>query len=85
MPRYIDIDKFENYYSSCIHYIRQECEGNCAICYCDHGGAEDVTPVIHAKIIRAKYTGVPICTNCKEICYTNVNYCYNCGAKLDKE
>lgn len=83
MAQYVDLEKYldDNF---CDEF--DECVSNedCFICWARRH-TEDVAPVIHAKIVRANYSGVPICTNCKEPCYVNAPYCYNCGAKLDKE
>lgn len=49
---------------------------------------EDVAPVIHAHwIINPKYSIVCNCSNCGVAVRGGFgeNYCFNCGAKMDKE
>ena len=56
----------------------------------DNIPTEDVAPVIHAKWERVDKNKVR-CTNCEIIHliaqypHGEINYCPNCGAKMDKE
>lgn len=50
MARYVDLDKFENYYLDCrIHNIRHDCDKNCVECYYNNSRTEEIAPVVHAK------------------------------------
>lgn len=51
--------------------------------------ADDVAPVVHAKIIHKPdgYGGdLYICSNCNsKLLHPYIKYCYECGAKMDME
>lgn len=99
MARYIDIDKYDNYYYEC-NVPESGCKHtSCFECFYDNGGAENVVPAIHAKWIP---TGVQLlvknsdfpskgmspidtyqCSNCNRASIGG-NYCSHCGAKMDE-
>ena len=98
MPRYIDIDKMNKWtevdQQSC---SRENCVStsyDCNECYYNNGGAEDVTPVVHAEWLPMTN---PIewhdgrehfeCSNCGiyHAPLKNERYCPYCAAKMDKE
>lgn len=92
MARHIDIDKMNKWMSNpegCggVGYCLGGMLSDCNECYYKHGGAEDVTPVIHAKWEHKDgIYGVVYCSNCGfELKYNNTNFCPDCGAKMDKE
>lgn len=88
MARYVDIDKFKKWTTVNIDfYCDKDCidEGIiCDECYYEHGGAEDVVPVVHAEWIKKK--SMIYCSNCAsgwEAGYINdFKYCPNCGARM---
>ena len=46
----------------------------------------DVAPVIHGKWIDALYVekyGDAYCSECNHFDWSNLNYCSNCGARMD--
>ena len=87
MARYIDIDKFKKWATVYVDFCGdKDCieEGIiCDECYYEHGGAEDVAPVVHSS--WRKLYGYSKCNNCGQRSTIQTNYCPNCGAKMDIE
>lgn len=88
MPRYIDLDKVDEHINSyCNTTSVTHCNRDCAECFYNNGGAEDVAPVVHAEWFEKK--SMIYCSNCAsswEAGYINdFKYCPHCGAKMDKE
>lgn len=90
MARYIDLDKYDNFECG-----MEYCDGQlCIDCYYEHGGAEDVVPVVHArwesKLADNGWKDVS-CSNCKHTinvdvhCSVDYEYCPYCGAKMRGE
>lgn len=91
MPRYVNLDKVEKFRRSyCNTTNMSHCNRNCAECYYNNGGAEDVVPIVHAKWERVyrRIDYIFLCSACMEIISIKnckYNFCPNCGAKMDKE
>lgn len=91
MARYIDIDKMTEWTEvereSCSRENCISADLDCNECYYNHGGAEDVAPVIHAEWVGIDDDPMKFrCSKCSEM-YWGIrrNFCPNCGAKMDKE
>ena len=91
MARYVDLDKVDEHKNSyCNTTSITHCNRDCAECFYDNGGAEDVAPVVHAKWgsenCDDEWWGMSYkCGICGDSMIGKSNYCPNCGAKMDKE
>ena len=91
MARYIDVNKFKEWiridHDCCKRIDCKSVHYDCTDCYYNHGGAEDVAPVVHARWSdEREYCHNFICSNCGKLNNNNFDeYCKHCGAKMDKE
>ena len=88
MPRYIDADNIPYEYDNNFRVVAPKHQ-------IDHMTTEDVQPVVHAKWFldgdsSSEEEKCYRCSNCKAVLeedykWHNHNYCYHCGAKMDKK
>lgn len=83
----------ERYYSlSLLHGLAYDddvngnCDGMIDFTVVDSIDGADVAPVVHGKWVDALYVekyGDAYCSECNHFDWSNLNYCSNCGARMD--
>ena len=97
MARYIDADELRDEVDSTLNWNTNN-EYNMysdVMDMIDNAPTEDVQPVVHAKWFLDGDSSIEDekcyrCSNCKAVLeedykWHNHNYCYHCGARMDKE